>query len=189
MENIDLEGRLEKVYIKHPGNGISGFANYKGERVLISHGKNYARKECIIKFDLRQPKTDSITANFITARIPRNFRSLEKEEYILLGIWHNYMEKEGEYPTLHEINKYYDPGQMLWALFIEKNTLNSEGGIKITSKGKRKIGFDLYNIKRYLPYPYSGSRVVLTENEKTMKKMYAIIINSDLQPIVMEPLA
>ncbi len=165
----------------------SGKAIFEGREIWIDNSKKYIGQYCLAKMDL-YPDGGPLRGRFITSEIPENFQTLDAEEHIFLGLWNEYMEKKDQYPTLKEINKYYDPGRMPQAVYIAKDSNKYKGRVAITPTDVWEIKRAYNRILKKLPDPKRASRIILGENQEIIQIFSEKIKEKGLVPIVMEPL-
>ncbi len=185
---LELAGRIEKADIEQQirSNLAVGLIHGYDTKVFVHYAP--AKSSCLIRvhFDFR----DTPVGSFITSDVPDNFQSLGPQEYILLALWENRMQ-ERQYPTLNEINRYYDPGNMSNAAYIGPGTRENPGRKMITPTSIYSIGRGgLSNIVRTkLPDPMRASRVVIIETPQFMQNFKDAVEREGLVAIVMEPIA
>jgi hypothetical protein len=189
MENI-FSGRIQRVYIfkKYKNTGIAYISDVK---CILKNCANFEGKECIVRFDLNQKKSDPF-GNFITSDLSQH-NSLSSEDYLLLGLWEKDMNKKGQFPTLEEINQYYDPGEMPQAVYLSKGHYRDSdrtyGRVAITCKEPFILTTSVTGIIRgKLPDPRRKSRVILTETEEDIGKVTESARNLQLFAVRMERL-
>lgn len=180
MDNT-LKGMLDIALIKSRyTNGISRGV-YNGQNILVTNGTQHITENCIVRFGY---KTNNVS--FITSQVPDNFTVLPANKYVLLGIWEKYMQKSNKYPTLNEINKYYDPHDMPQAIFLTEAKWDRAA---IQPKGVWNIGKDYSTIiAKKLPNPHRSSRIIICETKEQILEVNQELVNQDLIGIVMEAL-
>jgi hypothetical protein len=121
---LDLAGRLMPVEITKTQyrNGRGRLMLPNCAQVFVTNGARILDPDgrCLVKFD-SEPGTDQ--GNMVVSGFPKDTtpEGWEPGKYIFYGAWENWMKKEGFLPTLEEVNKYYDPGQAPWFLYLSKD--------------------------------------------------------------------
>src|SRR3989338_1649338 len=172
----NLAGRLERVYI-----GLSISANAAvgllGDRpVYVAHGNRYEGRDCLVRFDLRQRNSDDALnerairpiGNFITTDIPNGFSGLSRDKYVFTALWEERMEKQDFFPTMSEVNMYFDPGKAGGIPFFS-HVINGVLGALLTPNGPIKIGTCI-GYKGYVLNKLAdsdrASRLLVADNER-----------------------
>ncbi len=194
MIRKDIPGTLGRAYIqeivdKH-GIGVWLGTPKRDIKVVCGGRDDLAGKIVLAKLDRKYALTGPYYGNFITSVAPDNFASLYPEEYILCGAWDKQYQA-GEFPTLREINKLFDPGSIPVVLMLEADSTDKKGRYVIVHKveGDRRywrtesLRECIYKV---LPKPKRATRVILTENQ-LFEVVYAIM-REKIKPIVMESL-
>ena len=190
MERLRVEklaGRLEKVFITAKSSASCAYGlldNKEDQTVLVSNGQLYLGKECIVKFDLADSYKEGLPArgNFITSKIPEDFISMNKNRYVLTGLW-----KRPDMPSsLKEINEFYNPGNIGIALYFPDDLGVYAIGIKGASLlAVQDINYAINN--DMLPNPLFCSRVIIFEKERDLKNAKSLFLAQDLITVEMEP--
>ena len=192
-----LAGRIEIVYIERipkrtKGNGA--IEKFKGIEVHVSNGKDYAEKNCLVRFDLKMKKRSIPISNFLTSRFKDEgylLNGLAPEKYVLLGLWTEKMaRKRFKAPTFEELEKYYNPGRKDFYYFFQNNSSYTEGRIKVDkycNMNRIRSTFSRI-IRKELPKPYKSSRLIVVEGKEQLEQVKKIIEENELEPIELENL-
>jgi hypothetical protein len=181
--------RLEKVLIKEKISEKCSLGEIpeNGSQVLVAHGNNYLGKEIIAKLDRSSQGRDSCiyTGNFITSKVPGDFKTLAADRYILFALWQESMEKRDVFPTLDEINKYFDPGVMPSA-FYSKGSEEHDRAV-ITPRGVWMYhgSYNRYILTK-LPDWRRASRVMISEKKEELEAIVRSICSKGYTPVEME---
>lgn len=180
-----LAGRLEKIKIGRVYKNNCAIANFDGQDILINNASKFVGEECIIRFGLNEKKN---SINFIKSRILDGFAGFDAWEYVLVGLWEDGMKKKGQYPTLNEINNYYDPSDMPQAIYFSDNN-DLEKGVAITPKEIFEPDGNYERIlTKFLPNDEKSSRVVLVESIDDIWKVCDFILKSVQYIVLMQPI-
>lgn len=74
------------------------------------------------------------------------YHGIYQDEYLLYGIWEEYMQKKGRVPTHDEVNKYFDPDDMWCYFFIEEASNEENGRTLVTPKKNINLGKSINDI-------------------------------------------
>ena len=202
---MDLAGRLEIVKITHRVSNSAAAGLLQNTPVFVSNGSRHEGRDCLVRFDLRQRRDYCIRngeyvlnehnnhppiGNFITSDVPAAYPGLSKDRYVFTALWENRMEKIGEYPTMIEVNHYFDPGRAGGIPFFTRPQ-NGALGALLTQYGPSKIGTGLgYKgfIDKKLADPNRASRLVVANDKWVIERLEESIIALNLIPITMEPI-
>ena len=188
VERYELAGRLERVKVNDPGTFSAMGRLYSDWReVSICNGNCVLGRDCLARFE-NVPGT--LHSSFVTSQIPHHFKGLAPEQYILYGLWRNYMHKEGRYPTLDEINQYFDPGKACDVLFAKEESSGFVSRVMITPRDIFNLETRSYRsiIPAKLPDPRRASRLVLANSRGELGQIIFAIKNAGIIPVEMENL-
>jgi len=191
---MSLEGRIERVSIisKHPSYSAA-WGEYKERQYPIFNGKEYIGKDCVVRFSIKEYRGcqwGNIIAEDLT--IPTG---LAPEEFILVGLW--VPERDGfiSQLTIHDINRLYDPGEIPWFIYCEKeNSPNFGRWIVYSHENHKREATEEEPLllrrlrKQELPDPTRASRMILCESKHQLKQIEALMKEDGITPIRMEPL-
>jgi len=207
---LDLRGMLELVSLIRPSGPASAYGELKryNQGVLVTNGRNFVGKVCLVRFDLEDdlaygpPNIETVLSaddkpylprgNFISSTIPfglekRLQEGLKPEEYVLYARWREKMLRSGIYPSLDDVNHYYDPGEIGQFAYIKGNDETEQKIVLINY-------WNLNEVERYstvaeiLPNPWERSRVMIAESKRRIKQLIRDIIEEGLVPIRLEEL-
>jgi len=187
-----LDGRLEKIYVvgRHVQYGVEskaahGYLRREGQEdqsVIIDHANPFYGMNCLVRFDIGKP-----FGNFVSTQVPENFQGLGPKEYILFGVWEQWMKRERPMPILEEVEFYFDPGK------TEKVYCNMGG-----SRGKAVVrprgqGYYLPSkttysqvLRLHLPNPDFSGRLVILGCEEKVEHLEVAVAKASMQLIRME---
>jgi len=185
----DLLGSLVKTRILARCSKYCALGRYNGEKLLVTNGTNYIGTECLVRFDSDARSLEKgLIGNFITSVIPPDFHDVSYRQYLLLANWEERMKKNGRYPTIVEINRYFDPGNLVQAYYL---SLKPDGDRSVrthifsngyhSSKVSTKKMLDILTIRR-------RTRLIIAETDYVMNSIHNNISEMGLVPILMEPL-
>lgn len=190
----DLRGRLEVIYVTRPNkSNVSFGATYDGRAVSVINYQINSSGLCLVRFPFINSNLSS--GNFISFLIPDNFpsRGFAPEDFVFVGKWNKKWVKEGDYPTLDELNIYYDPGRIGAFIYFERKFRNKLKGkkFKIHKDSVLKIP-DHISIREvisdWLPYPNKSARVVMAESKEEYFSIIRQIRRQNMTPIELDPL-
>ncbi|MEK6819238.1 MAG: hypothetical protein AABY10_04890, partial [Nanoarchaeota archaeon] len=94
----------------------------------------------------------------------------------------------GEYPTLREINKYFQPGRIGSARYMQQGSSYRRGRVYLSSKGEVQGGssFDHFVARNNLIK--TNCNLLLTESTDDLKSAAEIAQNRGITPILLERL-
>ncbi len=191
--NSSLEGKLEAVKFKRYVDKNVIEAIFKGTLYYIHGPQNHnsLRDSFLVRFShKKENKKNVVSANFVTSAVPIDFQGLSNNDYILLGLWKEYMEKEGGVPNIQEVDKYYDPRGILLIYYLTKNSAYNKGRYKIWNDGKiepRKQTFSYIVRRGFFDNP-RYARVVISESMDQLQTLSKISYKNKIVPILMEPI-
>lgn len=194
LSRTGLEGRLEAVQINSPISDKCSYGTLTRDNrsVLVTYGNLYPRQVCLVRFDLQDSTGNGNRwpiGNVVTTSIPDCFRGLNPQEYVLVGLWEERMEKVARWPVVKEVNKYYDPGNMPIFCYFEDDSTPIRGRRMITPRRTIKLRGNYSEIiRKKLPYFHSYSRAVFCESPSQLEGLAEAIRENDLVPIEMKPL-
>ena len=199
-------------------NSAIGEVLRNDQNVLVTNGHRFIGKTCLVRFDLEtkvrrfhpdveilhgddeaifgdEDELYPLRGNFISTGLPFGFEKRAKEgiaptDYILYTRWDKKMRKGNKYPTLDEVNMYFDPGRIGEFMYIGGKSYAKEGLeeelVLINLWGERTL-CRLFGIGDLLPDPTQRSRVVIAESKRRIKRLIEEIKAEGLVPIKMEP--
>jgi hypothetical protein len=159
--------------------------------VCIANAAKYKGKKCLARFDFYTGKGMQIPlGNFITSHIPDNkqiqdFCGLAPEEYLLYGKWSEEWHFSGKFPTIEQVNNYFDPGKMGCALFFKTNQKKA----RIWKNNFLQLRCDFnYAVENNLPNAKKWSRVVIFKSDECFLSLEKYAEENNLFLIEMEPI-
>jgi hypothetical protein len=192
MVNYDLSimlGRLveARVVVKISPNCAVGF--YGAERLFVTNGCGCVDSDCLVRID-SDPKSleRGLIGNVITSVIPNNFHELSFSEYVLFALWSENMTKEGQYPTIGEISRYFNPGDFSQAYYISSTSYR--GRYKRTHIFHRGCHTGKDSTTRMIKTLSVGrnARLIISESSHVIDSFCCRVAEMGLVPIVMEAL-
>jgi hypothetical protein len=200
-------GRIEQVYlVKSLGqHSALGEIVTTGEKTIVANGEAFIGRECLVRFDGRpmREEEDLQKSNFLTTQVSPGFsEGINPGEYIFYGLWEEHMDQgeRDKFPTLDDVNLFYDPGKIRRFAYICRNkdkeidkstedTDHEEGGVVLISLDRVKpVEFDLSIIMRNLPNGRNGSPLILAETEALATQAALGILKTGRWPIRLEAL-
>jgi len=188
---------LEKAYITAvlSRNIATGYLENNDQSLpteILIHGVNYSGIHCLVRFDLylssNMPK-EWIPSKFISASVPEGFNGLAPQEYILCAIWQRHMVKLGAYPTIKEVNEYYDPGNPRVLAYFMKNW-NRRNGRTLVAPSNKLMRVGSYSSalnNKHFRVDWT-TQLVIVESKDQLEELVEIIKKHKLTPIVMDRL-
>jgi hypothetical protein len=204
-----LEGRLEEVFIidqvrnrfgKPSEKCAVGLLGREREKVFVSDGVNHINRNCLVRFDCKLGTEHDLRyhtpiSSFISTKIPANFSGLAPQDFILYGIWEQWMIKKEDRPYLSEICNYFSPGEVGWAIYCQNGSQRNHGRYACyfeSFRGRRLIESSKMSISRIirhsLPDPFMSARMMISEGREEAVKVIAAIKENGLVPIEIENL-
>ena len=182
-------GNLARVYIegRSPENRALGI--FEGNKVVVNYGKNHIGEECLVRFDAdSRVNINRLMANYIRRAFQEDPKLIPFNQYVLLALWENRMEHTGRFPTIDEINRYYDPSDLQRAYLISEDPDVKKGDrvfIYWDESHIHKVSISQM-IKRLTIN--RRARMILTESTQRLESLANTIKELGLIPIVMEAL-
>ena len=183
----DLEGRVEKAkilryYLEHCAIGES-----KGRNLLINNANSIIGANCLIRLHASSNR-DNFIGDFLTTQVPANFQSLDHHSYLILALWEENMIKAEEYPRLVEINKYYNPGKIGSARYIQEFSACRRGRVYLSQKGvmQRDRSFNRFILEDNSTK--ANVNLLITESSEDLQRASEIAQSKGLTPIILERL-
>ena len=182
---LDLKGRLEKVRIIRQydkSSAARGWADDQGRQFIVYDSVPYIGRECLAR--ILGPRH----AQFISQRVPRDFHSLDSDDYILCGVWAPWMNKRQEIPTLAEIRKYFNPGGMrkVYCSFAGRR-----GKVNVRQSGKqclRSHASYKWAIDRHLQQGrHAQPRLIILDSELKIPSLEDVVSRRDMLLVRMDP--
>ena len=188
-----IRGRLERVYVTNNVRETGCvIGNFHGNDVFVPYDSRYVNKHIVARFDVRGSRDLNAPprVNFITSKIPYEFRGLPPEDYVLCGLWQSHMIKAGIAPSFEEFERYFEPGKKGHFVHIRGGSGNSPEIIKVDSNGKMSECHIPLRcvVKKGLPLPNHFVRVVVIEGENHLEKTLGEIKDQGVTTILMESL-
>jgi hypothetical protein len=191
----DISGKIEVVRLTElvRPDLFRGKTLNDGKDVSVNAHRPYEPIECLVRFSLDQIGPTPI-GNFITSNIPTDFKSLQKDGYVLIGIWEERMIqlKMSAFPTLKKIDMYYAPGDRPIAIFLTETQVHKNFelyvGYSISNEWIAPFKTELkYLLKYYLPNPEGACKFVIGPESKKLSCFERDLREYGLVPIRMEP--
>ena len=193
-------GRIEECLIYRMHDSFFSVGNVNGHTVLVRNGRKGIPKEnqkyskkSLVKFDSYRKENRKFPAvNFLTSYVPKNFEGLSRENYVLLGEWEPRMSKVKEFPTIEEIQEYYNPGELILAYYIQEGSSNSYGRMLIIKESVNPIKGRTFGeiIQKGIRRQKGGKSapLILVEDELELEKMIEKAFELEIYPVVMQAL-
>lgn len=186
---MGLEGKMHAVRILETdkwGSAAAGMIMDSGEDAVVRYANGYGGQTVLARFPLYDGEVPPV-CNLVTTQIPKLFKPMYNFEYILCGMWEDDMQKEGEFPTLDEINRYYDPGDLKGCAFIghgpfEKAIVKPKGFYRVSKKSYSHI------LRKKMPDADRSTRAVLVRKQQKMDNLVEAVNQLGLTPVLMERL-
>ncbi len=191
--NSGLEGRLEVVEFKKYINKNVIEAVLKGVPYFIHGPQNHSHlgSRFLVRFNYKKKnKKNIVSASFVTSAVPVDFQGLSNNDYILVGLWEDYMEKKGRVPNIQEVDKYYNPGDILFIYYLTINSIFKKGRYKIWNNGRvepTKQTFS-YIVRRGFFCDPRHNKVVISESMDQLQTLSKTSRENKIVPILMEPI-
>lgn len=189
--NLDqLLGSLVLARDLEPNTEYSAIGRYNDLPIVVNHAQRYAMRECLVKIDSNPiSHGTNIIGNFVTSQIPAEFLGLSYSQYILFALWEERMKKEKRFPTIEEVNQYFDPGNIVHTYFLSQEhrkdrrnrVLIYHRGYSASKISTKKMIETLTRRRR--------TRIIIAESEVLMRPIVDYVKNMGLVPITMEPLS
>ena len=186
-----LGGHLEVVHLDYLANQNDLFSATVAtgrENVLIHAPPRYDGQDCLVRMRFgRTIRGEKQMGRFVSSDIPEGSAGLEHDAYVLLGEWEQRMSKEGEYPTLTEIYKYYDPGNMSFVFYFQKGHGSRSGNrVRIAPEKIVMNPLDFVSELRVIDTK-KAVRAILAESPTTLERLAETVLEHHWTPIFMEP--
>jgi len=184
----DLMGSIVKARILAKCSQNCAIGSFEYGKLLVSNGKNIGA-DSLVRIDSKPKSLErGLIGSFITSNIPPGFKDLSNQEYILFALWEKRMKKTGRYPTIEEINQYFNPGSIIHTYFVSSNpgvnrstrTLIYHGGYHTSNPTTKKM-IDTLTLNM-------RARLIIGEADYLMNPLVESIRDKGLVPIIMEPL-
>lgn len=183
-----LRGRIEIVSVKEQlgqSRCAYGFLKKDGRKVMVNHATPYINQEVLARFSLQGRNPQKI-CNFITDKVPGNFKSLSPEDYILCGMWPDQVKQHHLIPNLYDFSECFSPGDLSVVYYL-KNKKN-KGLYKIDERGI--IPYEVKDlsvlIERKLPDARKAARMILVDDQRDLSNLMTTIERSQVRSIVMK---
>ena len=192
MVNYDLSimlGRLVEARIVAKASPNCAIGLYGAERLLVTNGCGCLDSDCLVRIDSDPTSLErGLIGNFVSSVTPNHFHELSFSEYVLFALWSENMTRRGKYPTIGEINRYFDPGNLRHAYYIS-STPGRERSERThifhrgchTSKESTTRMIENLSIGR-------NARLIISDPNYVMASICRRVEGMGLVPIVMEAL-
>lgn len=164
---IELEGRIEEVEVCEKTKKNLGFnRGYICDRkidVIVADAGSYEGYNCLFRFDTTRKHSSTFPlGHFVSSYVPKDFIPLEKEDYVLIGMWPGRTIGRNP-PTPEELRKFFCPGNLHRYLMLK----NIDGEDKMFIVDTRSIvpvkGEILGLLDRYMSN-LELTRFIMTDN-------------------------
>jgi len=135
-------------------------------------------------------KGNNPLGDFITSQIPKDFSGLASNDYVFCALWEKRMNKCRVAPHFNELEVYYNPGKWGYFYFIQPNSTQRKGRIRVASNGMFNTERNTLSkiVQRYLPDPQRYARLIVAEGQECMERVLEVIEDKNLVPVVLESL-
>ena len=179
-------GRLEVVTVRERKARLVAIGSLNdGKRVNVFNGNGYLRKKCLARFKLKKPGL----CNFVSSSVPDGFQGLPYNAYALIGLWMSPVASEDELPRLDEINRFYDPGDATYVIFLTGNDRLNR--FVVTARDSYRLGGDSLAECVKDVDPSRSARVIIAPDDphgEHLDDVVREIREAGLIPFSMEPL-
>ena len=180
-----LCGRIEAAYIQQVYAGSPSIGIVNGQEVKVNHAPTPEGESCLVRVNMRSTAQE-VYGHFITSQIPAGFNGLGLEQYALVALWEERMEKRLRYPTFDEINQYYHPGNLGQVYYFAADN-SKRRRVKIHKDRVDPQGKSYHTIvSRFIPH--GGVSLLMTKTTSLLEDICGAFRERGLTPVVMEAL-
>ena len=192
MATYDLSlmlGRLVKTRVVAKASPVCAIGLYGNEKLFVTNGCGCLDSECLVRIDSNPKSLErGLIGNFVSSVVPNDFHELSFSEYVLLALWSGNMTKRKEIPTIEEIYRYFNSGNLAHAYFVSA-TQGRERSKRthIFHRGCHTAKDSTARMIKILSVG-TNARLIISESNVLMGSIYRRIEEMGLVPIVMEAL-
>jgi len=185
-----FKGKVCEVQLTALRNDNDALGYFGRTSVYVRNGRQAFEENkyssCLVRFNFKSYGDFIPATHFLTRDSSKVWRGslLSEKKYILLG---EFLEENNDIPTIKQLNKFYDPGNMPQVYFF--NSLNDYYDVDFLS-GIAKSSMPISQLVRFDKEMQIGkTKAFIFRDRKDMDKISKISIENRLIPIVMEPLS